>query len=109
MKIECPVCDLHPAYPLAPAEIRLRLGFSENVIGTLRCTRPMCDRHYTKDYGYFANQIGQPFDYGNLSAKLNCGHRHDPVYMIVARVDGEVLWACPEPQCDRAEPFKTDD
>lgn len=106
MKIESPVCDVHPDSPLEAAEIRILTGSEVSCLLTFRCMNPTCNRHYHSEHGYFTNIVGQHFDFGDLSTKRKCGNNHHVLYLIVAKVNGRIVWACPEDDCDTTEQFQ---
>ena len=97
MKISVAFCDLHPSYALRASPITISFGHMGKpaVIEALRCTRPMCDRHYTGEYGYFDSPEGAKMDFGEIDKKRRCGLSHEVRCLVVTKVEGDLVWACP--------------
>ena len=106
MKIDAVFCDLHPDKHLTevPIELSTRRTFEDE--RALRCTQPGCTRYYHYDFGYFAFIPGEEPDLGNLAAKPSCKLKHDLLYMVLTRIDGQPVYACFFPECPITIPFK---
>jgi hypothetical protein len=74
-----------------------RYGPSEQQ--TLHCTRSDCDRHFHYDFGYFPFVVGTEPDFGDLTSKPRCRNKHDLLYMLLTRIDDELVYACFYPEC----------
>ena len=105
MKIEAAFCDLHPSQRLTetPFKIPSRSTFPDE--RALRCTGKSCTRHYHYDFGYFPMPDAEEPDFGNLAEKPSCKNKHDLLYMLLTRVDGELTYACFHPDCTVTKPF----
>jgi hypothetical protein len=99
MKIRRYFCDVHPMFLL------LEAPKSREVIPTLHCACPRCDRHYTEEYGYVSGPIGDNMDLGDMGKKLRCWINHEARFLAVTRVGGVRVWACPVPECETTVPF----
>jgi hypothetical protein len=56
---------------------------------------------YTTNLGYAP--IGGPF--GNMDEKPRCGWQHYTKYMVVARINDDLVWACPNDDCKVIKPY----
>lgn len=107
MKIETVFCDLHPTSPLIRTTIKYVNNLLDvNEIPAEHCSRSMCDRHYTEEWGYFPHSGAKRLDLGDVAAKRRCGENHEVRCLKVTRIDGKLVWACPEPNCPRAEAYE---
>ena len=107
MKIESVLCDLHPGQRLVQTDFKIasRLTFPDEK--ALRCTRPECSRYYHYDFGYFHYTLKEQPDFGNLAEKPSCRLKHDLLYMLLTKVDGEVMYACFHPESPTTKPYET--
>ncbi len=107
MKIESAFCDLHPNKRLAETDFKIgsRRGFTDEK--ALRCTRPECSRHYHYDFGYFPFTASEEPEFGNLAEKPSCRLKHDLLYMLLTKIDGENIYACFHPECTITIPYKS--
>ena len=118
LKLESARCDLHPLYPLLSATIEVQLpsdpvaplGVAQSKahsprMKVLRCTKAQCDRHYTSEFGYFCFTAGHPSQISEIKTTPDCRVNHDTRYLLVTKIGGHFLWACPEEGCTNANPY----
>ena len=107
MKLETAFCDLHPSQRLTQAgfAISTRKTFTDEK--ALRCTRPSCTRFYHYDFGYFPFPTSEDPDFGNLAVKPSCRNKHDLLYMLLTKIDDELVYACFYPECTSTLPYKS--
>jgi hypothetical protein len=104
MKITTAYCDVHPTVRLVEATIVTISPLGDrDTMNTLRCWLSSCHRNYTPQFGYFDVEVRT--DYGNLDVKPRCGMNHAVEYMALTVIDGEVVWACPNAECNVTQPY----
>jgi len=102
MKVLSAFCDVHPDSNLAQGLVELGWKYSPPEQKTLRCMQPKCGRHFHYDFGYFTPQEA---DFTNLVDKPKCSQKHDQLYMLLTRIDGELVYACFHPECTNTVPY----
>jgi hypothetical protein len=108
MKITSAFCDLHPLNELAPAGIKTLSPVGDvNTLNTAGCTNPMCNRHYTRNLGYFDSAIRERLNLGDMERKNRCGLNHEVEYMVLTNIDNVLAWACPFEKCEVTKPYGT--
>lgn len=107
MKIDSAFCDVHPGQRLAETDFKIASRATYSDEKALRCTRPGCSRHYHYDFGYFPFSTPEQPDFGNLAEKPSCRLKHDLLYMLLTRIDGELVYACFHPECTSTAPYKS--
>jgi hypothetical protein len=103
VRIESTFCDVHPAEKLARGAVKFAGRYEAQT--TLCCTVPECHRQFHYDYGYFDFLSGQETDLGDLKAKPRCSLKHDLIYMLLTKVDGQNVYACFHPDCTNTLPY----
>jgi hypothetical protein len=106
-KMDSSRCDLHPLYRLNVVRIPTKSPTNANAnMKALCCTKSTCDRQYASEWGYFRLIAGESYDFGALETKPRCEINHDRRYMVVTKLNGRFLWACPEAGCRNAIPYE---
>lgn len=105
MKLETAFCDVHPGQRLTQADFAI--PSRKTFIGekALRCSRAACSRCYHYDFGYFPFETSEEPDFGNLAAKPSCRIKHDLLYMLLTKINGELVYACFHPDCTSTLPY----
>ena len=101
------VCDVHPSTPLGSKTITLGPKYASFEEGAWCCQDPECNRCYSSQRGYYTAREGEFIDQGIPRTKPQCIHDSQPVYWIVMLKDGELVWACPEGNCQATRPYQT--
>ena len=108
MKITVAFCDVHHTYQLSQFQTEVlskegKLTFSPS----WGCTVPGCNRHFRRDasgyYGHF-DEYPQMRDFFSRPCK---GHTELPEFMVITKVNGVLIWACLDENCDRTQPLDT--
>ena len=105
LKIEAVFCDLHPKKKLVEASFQIASRRTYSDEKALRCTHAGCTRYYHYDFGYFPFTPGGEPEFGNLAAKPSCRIKHDLLYMLLTKINGELVYACFHPDCTSTLPY----
>ena len=73
---------------------------------SLCCSKDGCNRHYSATGGYFDFVPGEPLLVNGIEGKPRCALNHEQRCMVVTKLDGVFLWACPEGTCSTSSPYE---
>ena len=104
LKMQSARCDLHPLYLFRAVFIEMA-SVETSKVKAQRCTNTICNRHYSAELGYFHFSAGEPPDMGKVELKPKCDLNHERRYMVVTKINGLFLWACPEAGCLNTLPY----
>jgi len=111
MPIECrsAVCDVHQSFVLRPCTVTFRAEHRLNDEDALCCPSEGCHRCYSPWRGYFSAVAGEHLNQGVPRFKPQCRHNSEPLYMFLAKTDGEPIWKCPDENCQTTRPLLSDE
>src|SRR6185437_14918732 len=102
LKLQSSRCDLHPLYPLRDAATQI---ISSAPIKAPGCTKAGCNRHYCPEQGYFNLVAGVASSLEECEVERSCELNHERRYMVVTKIEGRFVWACPEAGCLHSIPY----
>ena len=98
------LCEQHQEQ-MVPTEFKhvSALNSGNSYLG-YSCSVPHCEVCFSNDHGYFRlDSKSGTITPASYSRRCATG-KHDLQWMILTNVDGRVVWACPDPQCDFTMP-----
>jgi hypothetical protein len=106
-KLAASRCDVHPLYLLKErlVDVPSPQGPAKRM-KSLCCSKEGCNRHYSAAGGYFDFVPGEPLLVNGVEGKPQCAINHEPRCMVVTKLDGAFLWACPETGCPTSSPYE---
>lgn len=98
-------CDLHPLHLLAEAHLGADTPGAQR-IRALRCHKDGCSRHYLVEYGYFNYVPGEQVRFDGMEGKRTCTSGHASRSLVLTKLNGSFVWACPESGCPTTVPYE---